>query len=127
MILDELTTMLALVQGERAACTIQCLRAGCTYRVRARARNASGYSAYSGAADAQTSPDRPLVPEPPVATARSASSISVSWDKPQHDGGSEILSYRLELCRGRLVGLFCRPYGYQRHSCALRHCDMITF
>lgn len=89
------------MQGERTACTIQCLRPGCTYRVRARARNASGYSSYSGAVDAQTSPDRPLAPKPPEATARSASSISVSWEKPQHDGGSEILAYRLELCRGR--------------------------
>ena len=73
--------------------------------MRARARNASGYSTYSGAADAQTSPDRPFAPQPPEATARSANSISVSWDKPQHDGGSEILSYRLEVCRGEHVAL----------------------
>ena len=81
-------------------CTIQCLRAGCMYRVRARARNTSGYSSYSGASDAQTAPDRPRAPEPPVAAARSASSISVNWAPPKHDGGSAISSYRLELCRG---------------------------
>ena len=87
-------------QGDRPMCTIQCLRAGCTYRVRARARNASGYSSYSGASDAQTAPDRPSAPEPPVPAARSASSISVTWARPKHDGGSAISSYRLELCRG---------------------------
>ena len=114
------------MQGERAACTIQCLRPGCTYRVRARARNASGYSSYSGAVDAQTSPDRPFAPKPPEATARSASSISVSWEKPQHDGGSEILSYRLELCRGGHAGVVASLVSISLSLPASRHwCVML--
>ena len=103
-------------------CTIQCLRAGCTYRVRARARNASGYSSYSGASDAQTAPDRPLAPEPPVAAARSASSISVTWAPPQHDGGSAISAYRLELCRGDSTRTILHAYGSTRCTCLHQVC-----
>ena len=104
-------------------CTVQCLRAGCTYRVRARARNTSGYSSYSGASDAQTAPDRPLAPEPPVAAARSASSISVTWAPPKHDGGSAISSYRLELCRGDNTRM--TVHAYTAHSCTRNDLQVI--
>lgn len=89
-----------LEQGEAAACTVSGLRAGCIYRVRVRARNDSGYSPYSQPTDVGTAADVPGQPSAPAAISRTAHTISVTWEQPAHDGGSAVLSYRLELCRG---------------------------
>ncbi|BDA40522.1 probable fibronectin type-III domain-containing protein 3a [Coccomyxa sp. Obi] len=86
-------------QGEAAACTVSGLRAGCIYRVRVRARNDSGYSPYSQPTDVGTAADVPGQPSAPAAASRTAHTLSVTWEPPAHDGGSPVLSYRLELCR----------------------------
>lgn len=90
------------MQGEAAACTVGGLRAGCTYRVRVRARNAAGHSSYSAPADVKTAADTPEPPSAPAAVSRGTDTLTVAWEAPSHDGGSPIMSYRLELCRGGL-------------------------
>ena len=93
-----------LAQGDAAACTLSGLRAGCIYRVRVRARNDSGYSPYSQPADVGTAADVPGQPSAPAAISRTAHTVAVTWEPPAHDGGSPVVSYRLELCRGAFRG-----------------------
>ena len=77
-----------------------CLYAGCVYRVRIRAENASGWSQYSIPTDVKAAPGVPHAPGAPRAVGQSAVAIALAWEAPQHDGGSDITSYRLEMSEG---------------------------
>lgn len=87
-------------QGEATACTMSCLYAGCVYRVRIRAKNASGWSQYSIPSDVKAAPGVPHAPGAPQSMGQSAVAIELAWEAPQHDGGSDIMSYRLEMSEG---------------------------
>lgn len=83
-------------KGTATACTVASLRAGCTYRARVKARNECGEGPYSVAMDMSTSP---AVPEPPgelSLTQRTQSVLGLKWKPPEHDGGSAVLSYKIE-------------------------------
>lgn len=88
-------------RGPDTTCTLGGLRAGCTYRARVRAVNAQGAGASSLPADVATSPASPEAPGTPVAAARHQTSVLIAWAPSPHDGGSPIVSYRLE---GAFVG-----------------------
>ncbi|KAL3147790.1 Fibronectin type III domain-containing protein 3B, variant 2 [Trebouxia sp. C0010 RCD-2024] len=91
---------LTVYQGEATACTMSCLYAGCVYRVRIRAKNASGWSQYSIPSDVKAAPGVPHAPGAPQSMGQSAVAIELAWEAPQHDGGSDIMSYRLEMSEG---------------------------
>ncbi|KAL0040936.1 hypothetical protein WJX79_010532 [Trebouxia sp. C0005] len=88
---------LTVYQGEATACTMGCLYAGCVYRVRIRAQNASGWGQYSVPCDVKAAAGVPHPPTAPKAVGQSAVAIELAWEAPQHDGGSDIISYRLEM------------------------------
>ena len=100
------------VQGEATACTMGCLYAGCIYRVRIRAQNASGWGQYSIPGDVKAAPGVPHGPAAPKAVGQSAVAIELAWEAPQHDGGSDITSYRLEMSQGMVTvpDLHCCGY-----------------
>ncbi len=77
-----------------------CLYAGCVYRVRIRAQNASGWGLYSIPCDVKAAAGVPHPPTAPKAVGQSAIAIELAWEAPQHDGGSDIISYRLEMSSG---------------------------
>jgi hypothetical protein len=77
-----------------------CLYAGCVYRVRIRAQNASGWGQYSVPCDVKAAAGVPHAPTAPKAVGQSAIAIELAWEAPQHDGGSDIISYRLEMSSG---------------------------
>lgn len=80
-----------------------CLQAGCVYQVRIKAQNASGWSQYSIPTDVKAAPGVPHAPAAPKSVGQSAVAIELAWKAPQHDGGSEITSYRLEMAEGVAV------------------------
>ena len=77
-----------------------CLFAGCVYRVRIRAQNASGWGQYCIPSDVKAAPGVPHAPAAPKAMGQSAVAIELAWEAPQHDGGSDITAYRLEMSQG---------------------------
>jgi len=77
-----------------------CLYAGCVYRVRIRAQNASGWGQYSVPCDVKAAAGVPHPPTAPKAVGQSAIAIELAWEAPQHDGGSDIIFYRLEMSSG---------------------------
>lgn len=77
-----------------------CLFAGCLYRVRIRAQNASGWGQYCIPSDVKAAPGVPHAPAAPKAVGQSAVAIELAWEAPQHDGGSDITAYRLEMSQG---------------------------
>ena len=87
-------------QGQATACTMGCMYAGCVYRVRIRAQNASGWGQYCIPSDVKAAPGVPHAPAAPKAMGQSAVAIELAWEAPQHDGGSEITAYRLEMSQG---------------------------
>ena len=97
---DQFYIMCVVLQGEALACTLGCLYAGCIYQVRIRAQNTSGWGNYSIASDVRAAAGVPHAPTAPRAVGQSAVAIEVAWDAPQHDGGSVVASYRLEMSTG---------------------------
>ena len=88
------------LQGQALACTLGWLYAGCVYQVRIRAKNGSGWGQYSVPSDVRAAAGVPHAPTAPRAVGQSAVAIEVAWDAPQHDGGSLVTSYRLEMSAG---------------------------
>ena len=98
------------VQGHTKSCTLGGLPAGCTFRVRVRAFNATGAGEYCQPVDLATAPDIPAPPPPPTVTSRQQTAVGVAWAPPEHDGGSAVASYRLEQrCLGRVEELALPP------------------
>ena len=74
---------LKIFEGGAMACTINSLRAGCSYRARVRAANSAGWGQFCIPEDITTAPDVPDVPSPPAAsTVTSVSRVGVkAWAK----------------------------------------------
>ena len=69
---------------------------GRTYRYKYRARNVSGYSLFSEAAYLFAA-SVPSKPEPPLMTGVTRDTISLKFFSPVDTGGTNILSYTLEM------------------------------
>ncbi|XP_024515058.1 fibronectin type-III domain-containing protein 3a isoform X1 [Selaginella moellendorffii] len=83
--------------GQSSTCNLIGLRPGCQYHVQVRAKNNEGCGDFSQEASFMTSPGLSEAPSSPVFSEIRSTSLKVSWDRPNHDGGSAILGYRLEM------------------------------
>lgn len=70
--------------------TINGLKSGHVYRVRVLAHNQKGKGSFSKPAELLTNFAAPSPPPTPSISGRSATSIVVTWDPPECDGGSPI-------------------------------------
>ena len=66
--------------------TLSRLASATTYQAQVRARNAAGASAWSPAVTATTAVEAPGTPGAPIASARTAVSITVAWSAPTTGG-----------------------------------------
>lgn len=83
-------------KGMELRYTIRGLRPGFAYTVRVQAVNEVGESAFSTEVDVHTAASIPDAPGAPKVSGRHQDSIHIKWLPPEHNGGSEILSYKLE-------------------------------
>jgi hypothetical protein len=61
------------------------------------AENEVGRSAFSVPVGFQTGRSTPFKPFPPVVSSRGPTSLTLAWEAPENDGGSEVLGYRVEV------------------------------
>ena len=73
------------------------LRSGLSYRFRVQAENSEGRSQWSAPCVAQTAATPPLPPSAPTRSAASHSDVTITWNPPEYDGGSPVISYELEM------------------------------
>jgi hypothetical protein len=85
--------------GAKRQYTINGLKSGHVYRVRVLAHNQKGKGSFSKPAELLTNFAAPSPPPTPSISGRSATSIVVTWDPPECDGGSPITAFEMEMKR----------------------------
>ena len=71
--------------------------------MRVRCHNTSGPGSYSRIIDVCTSSDVPGLPSVPRVGQRMADGLHLDWDPPEHDGGTAIRQYCLEIRSGAML------------------------
>ena len=80
--------------------------------LRVRAHNDAGPGPYSKVSTFKTASSVPWAPGSPRSIGSNSDMLLLEWDAPSHDGGSEVLSYSVQMRdgeAGKLSGLVSAP------------------